>query len=64
MLQGNSLKKRVRDKERKKERIDTGKPGFHGTGPGPSPYFSGKLLYFKLSIEINVRSRVTQGQLF
>ena len=50
-------------RERKKERIDTGKPGFHGTGPDSSPYFSGKLLYFKLYIEINVRSRVTQGQL-
>ena len=56
--------KRERKKERKKEGIDTGEPGFRGTGPGPSLYFSGKLLYFKLSIEINVTSRVTQGQLF
>ena len=42
-------------------------PGFRGTGPGPGPgpslYFSGGLLYFKLYIEISVRSRVTQGQL-
>ena len=41
--------------------------GFCGTGPGPGPgpslYFSGKLLYFKLYIEMNVRSRVTQDQL-
>ena len=51
---GISLKRR----ERKE---DMGKPGFSGTGP--SLYFSGKLLYFKLYIEINVRSRVTQGQL-
>ena len=29
----------------------------------PFLYFSGKLLYFKLYIEINVRNRVTQGQL-
>ena len=40
-----------------------GKPSFRGTGPGPSLYFSGKLLYFKLYIEINVRSRVMQGLL-
>ena len=52
------------EKDSKKERIDTGEPGFRGTGPGPSLYFSGKLLYFKLYIEINVRSRVTQGLLF
>ena len=51
-------------RERKKERIDTGYLGFHGTGPGPSLYFSGKLLYCKLYIEINVRSRVPQGSLF
>ena len=62
MLQGISLKKRVR--ERKEERKnDMGEPGFRGTGPCPSLYFSGKLLYFKLYIEINVRSRVVQGQL-
>ena len=58
MLQGVSLKKRVR--ERKKETLDTAEPGFHGTGP--SLYFSGKLLYFGLYIEINVRNRVTRGQ--
>ena len=50
-------------RERKKERIDTGYLGFHGTGPGPSLYFSGKLLYFKLYREINVKSKVRQGQL-
>ena len=64
MLQGISLKKRVR--ERKEERKnDMGEPGFRGTGLGPAPslYFSGKCLYFKLYIEINVRSRVVQGQL-
>ena len=60
MLQGISLKKRVR--ERKEERKnDMGEPGFRGTGP--SLYFSEKLLYFTLYIEINVRSRVTQCQL-
>ena len=60
MLQGISLKKRAR--ERKKERKnDMGEPGFGGTGP--SLYFSVKLLCFKLYIEINVRSRVSQGQL-
>ena len=50
--------KREREKERKN---DTGEPGSRETGP--SLYFSGKLLYFKLYIEINVRSRVTQCQL-
>ena len=55
--------KECKRERKKKERIDTGEPGFRGTGPGPSLYFSGKLLYFKLHIEINARSRVTQGQL-
>ena len=49
---GISLKRR----ERKE---DMGKPGFSGTGP--SLYFSGKLLYFKLYIEINAY-KVMQGQ--
>ena len=57
-------KESKREKETKKERKkDTEEPGFLGTDPGPSLYFSGKLLYSKLYIEINVRSRVTQGQL-
>ena len=60
---GISLKRRVRKRER--ERIerqnDMREPGFRGTGPGPGPslYFSEKLLHFKLYTEINVRSRVT-----
>ena len=49
-LQGISLQKRVRERER----IDTREPGFHGTGP--SLYFSGKLLYCGLYLEINVRN--------
>ena len=51
--------------KRRARKNDTGKPGFGGTGlgPGPSLYFSGKLLYFKLHIETNVRSKVMQGQL-
>ena len=51
-------KESKREKERKN---DMGEPGFGGTGP--SLYFSAKLLCFKLYIEINVRSRVMQGQL-
>ena len=50
--------KRERKKERKKE-LTWGEPGFRGTGP--SLYFSGKLLYFGLYIEINIRNRVMQG---
>ena len=56
MLQGISLKRRIRARERIERKNDTGEPGFCGTGPGPGPgpslYFSGKLLYFKLYIEI------------
>ena len=63
VLQGISLKRRIRARERIERKNDTGEPGFLGTGPGLSLYFSGKLLYSKLYIEINVRSRVTQGQL-
>ena len=48
--------KREREKERKN---DTGEPGSRETGP--SLYFSGKLLYFGLYIEINIRNRVMQG---
>ena len=56
-------KESKRERERRKERKkDMGEPGFHGTDPGPSLYFSGKLLYFGLYIEINVRNRVTRGQ--
>ena len=57
MLQGISLKKSLREKERKN---DTGEPGSRETGP--SLYFSGKLLYFGVYIEINVKNRVMQGQ--
>ena len=65
---GISLKRRVRKRER--ERIerqnDMREPGFRGTGlgpdPGPSLYFSGKLLYFKLYIEINGKYKVMRGQ--
>ena len=66
MLQGISLKKRVRERERERieRKNDMEEPGFRGNGPGPSLYFSGKLLYCKLYIEINVRSRVPQGSLF
>ena len=53
--------KREKEIKKKIERMTWGVPRFCGTGL--SLYFSGKLLYFKLYIEINVRSRVTQGQL-
>ena len=52
-----------KESKREKKRKTRGNQAFVETGPGPSLYFSGKLLYFKLYIEINVRSRVTQGQL-
>ena len=52
-------KESKREKERKK---DTGEPGFLGTGPGPSLYFSGKLLYLNLYIEGNKRCKVIQSQ--
>ena len=50
---GISLKRRVKND-------NMGKPVFQGTGP--SLYFSGKLLYFKLYIEINGKYKVMQGQ--
>ena len=53
--------KREKEIKKKIERMTWGEPVFPGTGP--SLYFSGGLLYFKLYIEISVRSRVTQGQL-
>ena len=63
MLQGISLKKSKREKERKRERKkDTGEPGFCKTGPGPSLYFSGKLLYLDLYMEGNERCKVIQSQ--
>ena len=43
-----------------KEKKTWGKPVFPGTGP--SLYFSGKLLYFKLYVEINGKYKVMQGQ--
>ena len=48
-----------REKERKK---NMGEPGFCGTDPGLSLYFSGKLLYFDLYIEGNERCKVIQSQ--
>ena len=51
-----------REGEGERERESTrGKPVFPGTGL--FLYFPGPLLYFELYIEINVRNRVTQGQL-
>ena len=52
-------KESKREKERKK---DTGEPGFRGTDPGPSLYFSGKLLYLDLYIEGNERCNVIHSQ--
>ena len=53
---GNSARK-----EENEKRPHRGKPVFPGTGL--FLYFPGPLLYFELYIEINVRNRVTQGQL-
>ena len=56
-------KESKRERERRKERKkDMGEPGFHGTDPGPSLYFSGKLLYLDLYIEGNERCKVIQSQ--
>ena len=56
-------KESKRERERRKERKkDMGEPGFHGTGPGPSRYFSGQLLYLDLYIEGNERCKVIQSQ--
>ena len=56
-------KQSKRERERRKERKkDMGEPGFHGTDPGPSLYFSGKLLYLDLCIEGNERCKVIQSQ--
>ena len=61
MLQGISLKKRVRARKKGRKK-DTEEPGFLGTDPGPSLYFSGKLLYLDLYIEGNERCKVIQSQ--
>ena len=51
MLQGISLKKRGREREKERERIDTGGARFPRNWS--ILYFPEKLLYFKLYIEIN-----------
>ena len=48
--------------EKGKKKLTRGNQAFVETGPGPSLYFSGKLLYFGLHIVINVRNRVMQGR--
>ena len=58
MLQGISLKKRVR--KRKKEKKDTGWPNFGERGP--QLYFQKGLLYLNLYIEGNERCKVMQNQ--
>ena len=58
MLQGISLKKRVR--KRKKEKKDTGWPNFGERGP--QLYFQKGLLYLNLYIEGNERCKVIQSQ--
>ena len=58
MLQGINLKK----KSKKEKKKNTGEPGFHGTDPGLSLYFSEKLLYLNLYIEGNERCKVIQSQ--
>ena len=39
-----------------------GEPGFRGTDPGLSLYFSGKLLYLDFYTEVNKRCKIIQIQ--
>ena len=51
-----------KESKREKERKTRGNQAFMETGPGPSLYFSGKLLYLDLYIEGNERCKVMQNQ--
>ena len=50
-----------KESKREKERKTRGNQAFMETGPGPSLYFSGKLLYLDLYIEGNERCKVIQS---
>ena len=51
-----------KESKREKKRKTRGNQAFVETGPGPSLYFSGKLLYLGLYIEGNERCKVIQSQ--
>ena len=51
-----------KESKREKKRKTRGNQAFVETGPGPSLYFSGKLLYLDLCIEGNERCKVLQSQ--
>ena len=51
-----------KESKREKERKTRGNQAFMETGPGPSLYFSGKLLYLDLYIEGDERCKVVESQ--